>query len=208
MKRSSHLRLTLMAAAMPVALAGCDQGPPTGEVLSSVDDCSRVSDVSPQECKAAYDAALAQHQNVAPRFESYTDCNDQFGSCTEVTNDRGQTNWIPPMTGFLLGYAVSSALNSNSGYAGRDCARYPDQPGCAGNSGGYRIIGSSPLYRDYRSGDYLKPNGDFASSRTGKVTGGYGRTSAPARAITVSRAGFGSSSSARSSFGGGGRFGG
>jgi len=194
MKRSTHLRLTLMAAAIPVALAGCDQGPPTGEVLSSLDDCSRVTDVSPQECRASYESALAQHQAVAPRFESHGDCNDQFGTCTSVTNERGETNWIPPMSGFLLGYALSSALNSNSGY------------GSGASAGGYRVInGSSPLYRDYRSGEYVKPNGDVAARGAGKVTGSNGNPSVPSRAITVSRSGFGSSSAARSSFGSGGR---
>lgn len=211
MKRSINLRLTLMAAAIPAALAGCEPAPPTGQVLQSVQDCDWQPDVSPQECRAAFDKAKAEHEKLAPRFESSSDCNDQFGSCTAVTNERGQMNWIPPMTGFLLGYMASDLINSSSrGYNRPDCRNYPNQQGCAGNSGGYRVSGSTPLYRDYRSGDFMKPNGDVASNRIGQVSGNAGNTAAPTRAITVSRSGFGSASAARSSFGGGrsGGFGG
>jgi uncharacterized protein YgiB involved in biofilm formation len=207
MKRSSNLRLTLMAAAIPAALAGCEPAPPTGQVLSTVAECDIVTDVSPAECRAAFDKALAEHEKVAPRFQSSTDCNEQFGACTPVTNERGETNWMPPMTGFLLGYMASNLINSSSRGYNNNCSRYPDQAGCSGYSGGYRVGGASPLYRD-RSGDYIKPNGDFAASRSGKVSGSYGDTTVPARAITVSRSGFGSSSAARGSFGGGHGFGG
>ena len=204
MKRSSNLRLTLMAAAMPAALAGCEPATPTGQVLASLDDCDRQTEVAPAECRAEYEKARLEHERVAPRFESYSQCNEQFGQCAEVTNERGQASWIPPMTGFLLGYVASDLVNSRRA----DCNRNPDQSACRdGSAGYYRIGGSSPLYRDYRSGDYLKPNGDVASDRVGKVTGGAGNTTPPSRALTISRSGFGSSSAARSSFGGG-RFGG
>lgn len=212
MKRSNNVRLTIMAAAIPVALAGCDPGPPTGEVLASVSDCDTVTDVSPEECRAQYQKALTEHERVAPRFESSRDCSDQFGSCTAVTNPQtGGTSYIPPMTGFLLGYVLSDALNSGRRNYSRsnDCSRYPDQQGCRSNAGGYRTIsGSTPLYRDYRSGEYVKPNGDYAASKAGKVSGSHGDVTPPSRAITVSRSGFGSSSAARSSFGGGRGFGG
>ena len=190
MKRSTNLRLTLMAAAIPVALAGCEPAPPTGQVLGSVSDCDYQTDVDPQQCRAEYDKAKAEHERVAPRFDSNAACNDQFGNCTPVTNERGQTSWMPPMTGFLLGYMAGDLMKPRGG------------------GGYYRVGGSSPLYRDYRSGDYLKPSGDVASDRPGKVTGKAGNTTPPARAITVSRSGFGSSSAARSSFGGGRGFGG
>ncbi|QSX78126.1 DUF1190 domain-containing protein [Agrilutibacter solisilvae] len=204
MKRSSNLRLTLMAVAIPAALAGCESAP-TGQVLADAHDCDLQTEVAPLECRAEYDRARLEHERIAPRFESSSQCNEQFGQCTEITNELGQPNWIPPMTGFLLGYVASDLVNSRR----EDCRRNPDQSDCRTGGGGYyRIGGSSPLYRDYRSGDYLKPNGDVASDRLGKVTGKAGNTAPPARAITISRSGFGSSSAARSSFGGGGRFGG
>jgi uncharacterized protein YgiB involved in biofilm formation len=178
MKRSRHLRLSLMAVAVPAALAGCDS-PDTGTVLQSVEQCAR-SDlhVSEAECRRAYDAALADHVRIAPRFESSSQCNAQFGNCEPVQH-YGTTYFIPPMAGFLVGYLAS---RRNDGYA-------------------YGYGGSVPLYRE-RRGDYYTPRGDYVSDRTGNVRTKSISTSAPARAVTISRSGFGSSSAARSSFGG------
>lgn len=184
MKRSTHLRLTLMAATLPAALAGCDSGPETGAVVQSVDECVSAQHLSRQECQTAYDNAVAQHQKVAPRFQNWGDCNQQFGSCAPL-RDNGVDYYIPPMAGFLVGYAL-----------GRRNDHYY-----------YGYGGSLPLYRD-RSGGFYKPGGDYVSGRSGAVKGAVGRPTPPARAVTVSRSGFGSSSAARSSFGGGRGFGG
>lgn len=183
MKRSRNLKLTLMAA-LPAALTSCGSEPETGVVLNSRADCQQLQNdkVSTQECLAAYDEAAKKHQQSAPRFDTRYQCDDQFGSCTAITDERGTQSWIPPMGGFLLGYAMGNLTGGGYGYRGYG--------------------GSVPLYRDYRSGDYYKPNGDFASSRGGSVRGRTGSVvNMPTRAITVSRSGFGSSSAARSSFG-------
>lgn len=183
MKRSTTLRLTLMAA-VPV-LAGCESQP-TGALMASVSECTGVHKLSIAECKTAYENALAEHARLAPRFEQWGECNDQFGACQSITAD-GASWWIPPMAGFLVGYAVS---------------RHDDDVGSGGGSGGYlyRYGGSQPLYRE-RRGDYLNPRGDYVGDRSGPVTGKQGAINPPVRAITISRAGFGSTSSARSSFG-------
>jgi len=190
MKRSNDLRLTLMAVAIPFALAGCDSGPDSGVVLDSVNDCTTRTDlqVSVAECQNAYNQALAEHQRVAPRFESAVDCNDQFSSCS-VINENGRDYYVPPMNGFLLGYAVSQLMNNGrSGYA-------------------YHYGGSVPLYRN-RTGDFYDPRGGYVSGNSGRVRGVSTAPTAPARAVTVGRGGFGSSSAAHSSFGGGRGFGG
>ncbi|WP_262223892.1 DUF1190 domain-containing protein [Stenotrophomonas maltophilia] len=216
MKRSTNLRLTIMAAAIPVALTACDPPPTTGQVVASVAECDKVTDVSPAECRAQFNKALEEHKKIAPRFESASDCSSQFGACTAVHNN-GQTSYIPPMTGFLLGYVASDLLNSgsrsssyrdssayrSSSSSRRDCDRNPDMQGCRSNNGGYRTVAhSTPLYRDYNTGEYRRPSGDPVRTNTGS-----GRTwdsdaakPPPARAVSVSRSGFGSASAARSSF--------
>src|SRR5688572_24686776 len=131
MKRSSNLRLTLMAAAIPAALAGCEPAPPTGQVLAIASDCDRQTEVAPDECRAEYEKAKAEHERVAPRFESYSQCREQFGQCTEMADERGQSSWIPPMTGFLLGYVASDLINSRRA----DCNSNPDQSACRGGAG-------------------------------------------------------------------------
>lgn len=204
-KRSSHLRLTLMVAAAPAVLllSGCEEPANTGLVLQTESQCDFQTDVPKEQCHAGYQKAVAEHQRVAPQFADRNQCNDQFGACTEVRSEQGQVNWIPPMTGFLLGYAASNLIDGAS--RGRtDCQRYPDARGCnrSGSGGGvYRTVGgSSPLYRDYRTGEYRRPNGDATTDRAGRVYGDVGKATVPARAVSVSRSGFGSSSSARSSF--------
>lgn len=205
-KRSSNLRLTLMVAAAPAVmlLGGCDAADPpaTGLVLQTDSQCDFQTDFSKEECHAAYAKALAEHERVAPRFTDQAQCNDQFGACTPARDAQGQASWVPPMTGFLIGYAASNLMQ---GARGPDCQRYPQADGCrqssSGGGGVYRTVGgSSPLYRDYRTGDYRRPNGDAATGHAGRVYGDAGKTDVPARAVSVSRSGFGSASSARSSF--------
>lgn len=183
MKRSSHLRLSLMTLAVPVALGGCESAE-TGRVLASAADCATTPIRVPvEQCLAAYDTALAEHARVAPRFESARDCQEQFGACTTM-NDAAGSFFIPAMGGFLLGYAAT-----------RDDDR--------GASGGYlyRYGGAAPLYVD-RKGRYYTAAGDRLRRGDGAVKGRKGVPSTPARAVTVSRSGFGSTASARSSFGG------
>lgn len=192
MKRSHSLRLTLMAVAIPAALTGCMEEPDSGVVLLSETDCRSTPNlrVDVATCENAYRTALADHQRVAPRFEDRSECDEQFGTCTALA-ENGSSFYIPPMGGFLLGYYASKYRDKDDHDAWR-----------------YTYSGSSPLYRD-RFGDYTHPGGGYVSNTYGTFKGYSGTTTAPARAITVSRAGFGSSSAARASFGGGrGGFGG
>lgn len=154
----------------------------TGVTLTSREECATVTQVDRAQCEAAYDEALRDHDRLAPRFDSQYQCDQQFGSCVQAVDSAAY--WVPPMAGFLLGY------------------RKRDDDRGGGYAGGYRYTGALPLYRE-RGGDFLNPNGDYVRTGTGKVTGTAGSTHAPARAVTISRAGFGSSSSARASFGGG-----
>lgn len=184
MKRSRNLRLVLMAASVPVVLAGCESEP-TGQVLRSVEQCRTQDEVSIEQCEQAYLAARAEHERLAPRFESRVECDQQFENCVAIEED-GRTVYHPPMGGFLMGYLVGSAL-SPRGY--------------------YPVGAASPLYRDYRGG-YYKPGGGYVGDRIGSVSGSKGKVALPARAVTVSRSGFGSSASARGGFGSSRGFGG
>ncbi|MEH6416125.1 DUF1190 domain-containing protein [Pseudomonas sp. CGJS7] len=184
-KRSRNLKLVLMAVAMPAALVGCDDDP-SGKILTSREECSVQTEISREECEKAYSQALIEHEKIAPRFQSEQQCNEQFGACqplpAQYANGQ-QGSFIPPMTGFLVGYALSQAMSGGRSY--------------------YHIGGVSPLYRDYRSGGYLRPDGKQVGTSSGTVYGkSAGDTALPARAMTVSRAGFGSSAAARGGFGG------
>lgn len=153
----------------------------TGAVLLSRGDCATIGKVSQAECEAGYDQAVADHERLAPRFDSLAQCQEQFGAC--YADPANALYWIPPFGGVLLGY------------------RQRDDDAGGGQGGGYRYTGTLPLYRE-RGGDFLNPRGDHVGSRAGRVTGKAGSTTPPARAITISRSGFGSTAGARSSFGG------
>lgn len=177
MKRSSTLRLTLMTA-VPLALAGCDNPAITGD--GSQDwagpayDCSTAEYMQTEACKAELERMIA----TAPRFGTQGECEGAVGGQCAQTDEGGQSVWIGPTTGFITGFLLANALDE-VGDAFERKRRY----GHTGYGGGYRS--SYPAY-------------------TGR--GGYPATSTapmpPARAITQSRSGFGSTSSARSSFGG------
>lgn len=186
-KRSRNLKLVLMAVTVPAVLSGCGDDAPSGKVLTSREECAVQTEIAPAECEKAYQQALVEHEKLAPRFESEKDCNDQFGACQPApanaaagTASSGHS-YMPSMSGFLIGYALSQAM----------------QP-----RGYYGVGGVAPLYRDYRSGGYLRPDGKQVSNYSGTVYGkSAGSTALPARAVTVSRAGFGSSAAARGGFG-------
>lgn len=183
-KRSADLRLVLMAAAVPVAVTGCESEP-TGRLFQSVEECTIEGEIDIEECRSAYQNALSDHRESAPRFDSEYDCNNQFGGCERVN---GTSAYIPPLGGFLVGYYAGQLIDID----GKKKKRY-------------RTSGVLPMYRDFRSGEYLKPNGDSVGRSPGLVRGDAGRTTGVARGQTVSRGGFGStasSSSSRSSFGG------
>ena len=178
MKRSTHIRLTLMTATLPLALASCSDSAPTGAIAQSIDECVQAKAGTYQECSAAYGQALAKHDATAPKFEDKGDCDAQFGNCTAHTDERGHSSWKPPMSGFLIGYLASSAMNGRSGFAG-----------------------GSPLYRDRNSGAFFKADGESAGTRSGFVSGEAGRAASVARGTTVARGGFGGTGSAHASFG-------
>jgi len=110
----------------------------TGAVLLSRGDCATIGNVSQAECEAGYDQAVADHQRLAPRFDSLAQCQEQFGAC--YADPANALYWIPPFGGVLLGY------------------RQRDDDAGGGQGGGYRYTGTLPLYRE-RGGDFLNPRG-------------------------------------------------
>lgn len=183
MKRSKHLRLALVAT-VPMALAGCDnpgitgaQGPDqdwsAAQVTQTGVDCSTAERMQTEDCRLELERVLA----ASPRYGSQGDCEGAMGAPCGKIDENGSAMWIGPVTGFVGGLLLAEALDEvGDAYARK--RRY---------NAGYRAGG-------YRAG---------YPATTGRP--GYPTTAAPppapTRAITESRSGFGSTSSARSSFG-------
>lgn len=174
MKRSRNAVLVLMGAS-PLLLASCGGETESEAAYTTVEHC--VKDGGTQEsCLAAYDKAQAEHLKSAPRYATREECAAQHGDdqCEERPGAGGGGSFFVP---FMSGFFISQILNRSS----TPTSYY-----------------SSPLYRS-RGGGYMS----LASNSDGES---YGRsralqtvTSSPNHAVTHSRGGFGSSSSAHSS---------
>ncbi|GAB2521874.1 DUF1190 domain-containing protein [Lysobacter humi (ex Lee et al. 2017)] len=184
MKRSKHLRLALVAT-VPMALAGCDNPGITGaqnadqdwgtaQVTQTGVDCSTAERMQTEDCKLELERVLA----ASPRYGSQGDCEGALGAPCGQVNENGSALWIGPVTGFVGGMLLAEALDEvGDAYARK--RRY---------DAGYRAGG-------YRSG-YPATTG-----RPGYPTTATPPPAPPTRAISESRSGFGSTSSARNSFG-------
>lgn len=103
MKRSKYVHLTL-AAAVSVAIVGCESTEPTKSVMKrttfqSVEECTSAH-VPVQVCADAYVRALSEHRRLAPTYANQKDCEADFieGYC--VADSKQQ--YSPILGGFDL----------------------------------------------------------------------------------------------------------
>ncbi|HEU4664307.1 MAG TPA: DUF1190 domain-containing protein [Dokdonella sp.] len=178
MKRSRRLALVAMAQ-VPVLLTGCGEEEKLREgFYTSVEAC-RSDGNSAEVCDKALAAAARAHADASPKYASREQCVQDYGDlCAE--RERGGGVWTPLMAGFML----SQILGANRGQ-----------------------LDANPVYRD-RSGRYTERycnRDDYACRSGGAGLGAAWREraveTAPNRAITKTRAGFGATSSARGGWG-------
>lgn len=181
MKRSRQLAL-LAVAQTPLLLVGCSDTPQEMTkqgFYTSVEACERDGN-SADMCQRASQAASSAGTSGAPRYKSKAECIAEYGDlCAEREREGGI--WMPLMTGFMISQMLS--------------------PGRAPV-----YLDSNPIYRT-RGGQYTEMYRDRGMDGGTWRTPGAGAQMrpvdvAPNRAITVARSGFGSSSAARSGWGG------
>jgi len=184
MKRTRFVRLIALGGAS-IVLTGCESKQ-EALVFENVEQCIQSQQLPDGACKAEYEKALTAHENSAPRFTDKNACETDFGTDRCVShNAGGQSFFIPLMAGYML----ASITNAGSSY------RY----------GGYGSSYAQPLYRtrtDYGS-NYRTADNYQVSSTGGKSSIPTSVSAPQARAVTMSRSGFGSTASARSSGWGG-----
>ena len=118
-KRSKSARLILMVPAASLALAGCGEKPAEVQVFNTPDECAAYYN-PPAECKAAFDEAKALHPQVAPRYASKQECENDFGTgrcetapvLAATENGTTQTQqssgfFMPMMMGFMAGQMLN-----------------------------------------------------------------------------------------------------
>jgi uncharacterized protein YgiB involved in biofilm formation len=195
MKRSRGVALTtLTATAGTLTLTACGDEPMVeGQVFATVAEC--VAAGTPQaECQNAYNQALADNQNDAPRFESQPLCEEGFGPgrCEQRT-DAGGSFWVPLLGGFLIANAMGGELDIDIDRKKK--RKYaPVYLSTAAGHGGY-----------YHGGSNYAPMSRSSSGRYGFAPDTLNRpVSAPrvqSRSDIASRGGFGGRASSRSSGG-------
>jgi len=186
MKRSKNAKLTLMIAGSALALSSCGEEPRhEAESYTSLDACKNADTFPDAQCDTDFQKAMATHEKSAPRYESQNLCEKEFSlsNCERRTNHNGAVFWSPFMTGFL----VSHILDSRRNY-------YYSSPYYRTNRGRYTTWDGVPLgttkSADGRTRRTVSTQTVKAKPKAAKVM---------TRTSVVSRGGFGSRTSSRSS---------
>ncbi|MEO7198781.1 MAG: DUF1190 domain-containing protein [Dokdonella sp.] len=178
MKRS-RAAVLLMMSAVPLVLTACgatDAEQVREGLYTSIDAC--VADTNDRAtCSEALAQAQTNEADASRRFATQEECVAAFGadSCESRRDSNGHSFFGPMMTGFFLSQMMRSG----------------QMAGLAG----------SPAYKD-RAGRWERPNtnpkgGIYRQGAGGAASGFTQVTTPPNRAVTMSRSGFGSKSSAR-----------
>ncbi|SON48080.1 DUF1190 domain-containing protein [Vibrio tapetis] len=172
----SKINITPFAVAVSaVVIAGCSDSDPDNDarIYADVEDCSLDNPGYTEQCQAAYENAVNEAMRTAPRYASENDCRVEFPG-EECFQPRNSSWFIPAMGGYLF----SKMINNSRGYYSEPVYRY----------GGSWYSTNGRSYGSYNSG-YNKVK--IKTSEMKKK---------PAATRTMSRGGFGSTVSAKSSW--------
>ncbi|MFP8966850.1 DUF1190 domain-containing protein [Pokkaliibacter sp. CJK22405] len=180
MRKQPSLTLAKLATAVAGVslLAGCSDSNENSTVYNNVDSCAQDNPGMAAECQAAYEKAKEEAVRTAPKFETQGDCEAQFGQCTTYQNN-GHNWFMPLMAGFMISRALDHITDRRSA---------PVFTGYGGMYGGY-YGANGRRYGDVRQGPtkVSVPKSTYDPKPT--VT------------RTIDRGGFGSTASAKSSWG-------
>lgn len=164
-----------------VMLSGCSDNSREATIYQGLEDCIDDNPNYSQECRAAYQFALEEAARTAPKYRTEYDCSAEFGvnACMEAPNN---SSWfMPAMAGFMF----SRMLDDDRRYYSQPMFR-SSYPGSIfydrwTTADGYDYGKSSYRKTKVRvSRDHMKPK--------------------PTVSRTISRGGFGSTVSAKSSW--------
>ncbi|PSW22250.1 hypothetical protein C9I98_03020 [Photobacterium sanctipauli] len=169
----------ITAAFASIALSGCSDNDQDAVIYQSLDDCLDDNPSYSEECRSAYQFALQESSRTAPKYNSEYDCEAEFGD-NACIQPRGQNWFMPAMAGFMF----ARMLNNNNYYS--QPMYYSRYPG-------------SIFYDRWTTAD-----GRDYGNRYKKAKVRVNRDSMkpkPTVSRTISRGGFGSTVSAKSSWG-------
>ncbi len=182
MKRTSTMKvLTIgLLTVSAFALSACQE---EGEAQSfaNVEQCISAAKMvdakfTEADCRKGFDAAVAENQLSAPRYDAMALCEEEHGedACVGEQRSDGSSVFLPMMTGYMLGSWMNGDNDRRHSYA----PMYPIRGGGYATSSGY--YSSSYGNKSYASPSALssKPAPTFKSAPMSKVSvaakGGFG----------------------------------
>lgn len=185
MKKRSRTAALVIVGAASFALAGCREEQVDAQAFPDLQSCLSAAGTgslfTEEQCRTAFDEAVALNAETAPRYDSREVCEAQYGvgNCAaevQATGGGSGSIFMPLLAGYLIGNML----------------------------GGGRGVASQPLYRT-SSGGFTNPAGTatYANNTGAAKLGQSAFTKAPTtlgkppltKATALSRGGFGSSGS-------------
>ena len=177
-------RVKPLSLALASLIAGGCSLKEEAHIFKTVEECDTSLKFTRSECQTAYEKALIQAKQTAPRYRTLRDCEYEFGQhqCEQLSSS---SNYFMPI---MAGFMVSEAFRRHNYYHGYN-------PLFSYYGGGYSR-NRKPVWTT-ADGDKIA-KGHKTSANVGKSA----FKKKPTVTKTISRGGFGSTASAKSSWGG------
>ena len=193
MKRSSQIGLAAAGVLLVATVwSMTSEDPQENLVYNSLSDCRAAGQLTAQQCETAFSEATAARLKDAPKFQSQTACEAQYGAngCSSATIG-GAQYFIPALAGFMLARGPSGGqAQPLMPPTAATCPPGSTQPECqqarsssSSSSGGYYGGSSSSRSRAYSTTSGRSITAAFSPGARGGST---------AATSTASRGGFGS----------------
>lgn len=189
MKRSTQIGLAAVGVVMVAALWPRSEDDTDNLVYTSLADCQAGGRLSIQQCETAFSEASAARLRDAPKFQSQSECETQYGAngCSSASIG-GAQYFLPALAGFMLGRNLAGR-----GPAQTQPLLPPTRAACPPGS-------TTPECQQARSSSSSSGGGGYSSgrSRAYSTPGGrnFNAVSNPPSTMgspsTASRGGFGS----------------
>ncbi|RVU35732.1 DUF1190 domain-containing protein [Rheinheimera riviphila] len=200
LKRSKKAALILMVPTATLLLAGCgSEEPVQTAVYQNAEECAAFYN-PPAECTAEFAKAQELHAQVAPKYQSKTECETDFGAgnCetpataavstdpnAPVQQQQASSGFFMPM---MMGFLAGQMLNR----------------GGAGQAGSQKSVPTQPLYKSRDDQSTYRTASNQPVARQSGVTSVMPSQMQPKAGNVVRRGGFGAQAQQRQSMTSGG----
>jgi len=123
MKRSGRIALVMMGSSA-LALTACEEPKIDAAIFETVEQCVAERGLTAEQCYGEFDAARAQHAEVAPKYGSRAECEADFGpegcETTPYRSSSGGGVFMPLMAGFMMGQMMGGRAHTQPLYRSQD----------------------------------------------------------------------------------------